>query len=214
MMAAANARTGAPHFLRDRAFGGSNGRGEPRLGYRRIPGALSNLGQEPARSMIAEMLKLRGTHLRRADFARTESHWRPDYRHNRSSGVYSGRVPSRLDRVEGRAAANTTCKRSSTMAPSDSVVGASQRAGEQDPALSARSMPDDWQTRYGHRPPQLETLFDANRFRGTCYRAANRIYIGQTAGGGRTGRERNPRSSHQRHLHSIRWSAMTGNTYA
>ena len=40
-------------------------------------------------------------------------------------------------------------------------------------ALSARQLPHDWQTRYGHRPLLLETLVDAARFRGTCYRAAN-----------------------------------------
>jgi hypothetical protein len=56
-------------------------------------------------------------------------------------------------------------------------------------ALSARQMPHHWQTRYGHRPLLLETLVDAARFRGTCYRAANWIYVGQTAGRGRMDRE-------------------------
>ncbi len=55
-------------------------------------------------------------------------------------------------------------------------------------ALSARRMPQDWQTRYGHHPLLLETLVDADRFRGTCYRAANWIYVGQTAGRGRMDR--------------------------
>ena len=45
-------------------------------------------------------------------------------------------------------------------------------------ALSARRMPHDWQTRYGHRPLLLETLVDEHRFRGTCYRDANWIYVG------------------------------------
>lgn len=31
----------------------------------------------------------------------------------------------------------------------------------------------------------LETLWDATRFHGTCYRAANSIHIGQTEGRGR-----------------------------
>jgi len=52
-------------------------------------------------------------------------------------------------------------------------------------ALSARKMPEDWQARYGHRPLLLETLVDAQRFRGTCYRAANWIHVGQTTGRGR-----------------------------
>jgi len=56
-------------------------------------------------------------------------------------------------------------------------------------ALSARQLPADWETHYGHRPLLLETLVDASRFRGTCYRAANWIYVGQTAGRGRMDRE-------------------------
>jgi len=56
-------------------------------------------------------------------------------------------------------------------------------------ALSARQMPRDWETRYGCRPLLLETLVDAARYRGTCYRAANWIYVGQTAGRGRMDRE-------------------------
>jgi len=56
-------------------------------------------------------------------------------------------------------------------------------------ALSARHMPRDWEIRYGCRPLLLETLVDAARFRGTCYRAANWIQVGQTAGRGRMDRE-------------------------
>jgi len=56
-------------------------------------------------------------------------------------------------------------------------------------ALSARQMPRDWEVRYGYRPLLLETLVDASRFRGTCYRAANWIHVGQTAGRGRMDRE-------------------------
>ena len=56
-------------------------------------------------------------------------------------------------------------------------------------ALNARHIPRDWQIRYGCRPLLLETLVDAARFRGTCYRAANWIHVGQTAGRGRMDRE-------------------------
>jgi hypothetical protein len=56
-------------------------------------------------------------------------------------------------------------------------------------ALSARQMPRDWETRYGYRPLLLETLVDAARFRGICYRAANWIQVGQTTGRGRMDRE-------------------------
>jgi Domain of unknown function (DUF4338) len=56
-------------------------------------------------------------------------------------------------------------------------------------ARSARQLSQDWQSHYGHRPLLLETLVDADRFRGTCYRAANWIYVGQTTGRGRMDRE-------------------------
>jgi hypothetical protein len=56
-------------------------------------------------------------------------------------------------------------------------------------ALSARQMPREWEMRYGCRPLLLETLVDAARFRGTCYRAANWIHVGQTAGRGRMDHE-------------------------
>ncbi len=55
-------------------------------------------------------------------------------------------------------------------------------------ALSARQLPRDLEARYGCRPLLLETLVDAARFRGTCYRAANWIHVGQTAGRGRMDR--------------------------
>jgi hypothetical protein len=56
-------------------------------------------------------------------------------------------------------------------------------------ALSARQMPHDWEARFGYCPVLLETLVDAARFRGTCYRAANWIHVGQTTGRGRMDRE-------------------------
>jgi hypothetical protein len=56
-------------------------------------------------------------------------------------------------------------------------------------ALSARQLLHDWESCYGCRPLLLETLVEATRFRGTCYRAANWIHVGQTAGRGRMDRE-------------------------
>jgi hypothetical protein len=56
-------------------------------------------------------------------------------------------------------------------------------------AQSARQLPTDWEQRYGYRPLLLETLVDPQRFRGTCYRAANWIRVGQTCGRGRMDRE-------------------------
>ena len=40
----------------------------------------------------------------------------------------------------------------------------------------------DWQTKYGHPVVLLETFVEAQRFRGTVYRAANWQKVGQTAG--------------------------------
>ena len=65
-------------------------------------------------------------------------------------------------------------------------------------ALSARHIPGDWEIRYGYRPLLLETLVDAARFRGTCYRAANWIHVGQTAGRGRMDRE------HKAHAQAVK----------
>jgi hypothetical protein len=56
-------------------------------------------------------------------------------------------------------------------------------------ARSTRQLPDDWEQHYGLRPLLLETLVDAARFRGACYRAANWVHVGQTCGRGRMDRE-------------------------
>lgn len=55
-------------------------------------------------------------------------------------------------------------------------------------ARLARQLADDWEAAYAVRPFLLETLVDPARFKGTCYRAANWIYLGQTAGRGRMDR--------------------------
>ena len=54
-------------------------------------------------------------------------------------------------------------------------------------ALAARRIPDDWQRRYGYRPVLMETFVDQERFTGTCYKAANWRYMGQTQGRGKLG---------------------------
>ena len=46
----------------------------------------------------------------------------------------------------------------------------------------------DWQARYGVRPVLVETFVDSTRYRGSCYRAANWIALGQTRGRGRQDR--------------------------
>ena len=56
-------------------------------------------------------------------------------------------------------------------------------------ARRARPLSNDWEQHYAVPPLRLETLVDAARFRGTCYRAANWIHIGRTTGRGRMDRE-------------------------
>lgn len=58
---------------------------------------------------------------------------------------------------------------------------------------AARRVKVDWRARYGVEPVLLETLVDAQRFSGTCYRAANWIEVGVTTGRGRMDR------AHRRH---------------
>ena len=60
-------------------------------------------------------------------------------------------------------------------------------------ALALRTVTTDWETAYGIRPYLAETLVDAARFTGHCYRAANWIDVGQTTGRGRQDR------NHERH---------------
>lgn len=48
----------------------------------------------------------------------------------------------------------------------------------------------DWQERYKYTPVLLETFVEKERFRGTCYRAANWILIGQTQGRGKLDRHK------------------------
>jgi Domain of unknown function (DUF4338) len=43
----------------------------------------------------------------------------------------------------------------------------------------------DWQSMYGHPIHFLETFVDPERFRGTCYRAANWVVMGATTGRGK-----------------------------
>lgn len=57
-------------------------------------------------------------------------------------------------------------------------------------SLSLRQLNQDWENRYGHTISLIETFVDTTRFRGTCYRAANWIHIGQTTGRSRQDRNR------------------------
>jgi Domain of unknown function (DUF4338) len=52
-------------------------------------------------------------------------------------------------------------------------------------SLTAQRIRQDWQQRYGYRPVLLETFVEVERYRGTCYQAANWIRLGETQGRGR-----------------------------
>lgn len=49
-------------------------------------------------------------------------------------------------------------------------------------SLNLKRLCDDWQKAYGHPVYLAETFVDTSRFEGTCYKAANWIYLGQTKG--------------------------------
>ena len=55
-------------------------------------------------------------------------------------------------------------------------------------SLAARQLPRDWLTAYRAQPVLLETLVDATRYHGGCYRAANWTETGLTQGRGRMDR--------------------------
>jgi len=51
--------------------------------------------------------------------------------------------------------------------------------------MVVQKFPEDFMTRYNHRPLLLESFVDTSNFKGTCYRAANWHMIGHTKGMGR-----------------------------
>ena len=51
--------------------------------------------------------------------------------------------------------------------------------------MAARNLADDWQRQYGYQPVLLETFVERPRFRGTCYKAANWTFLGETKGRGK-----------------------------
>lgn len=65
-------------------------------------------------------------------------------------------------------------------------------------SLAAKRIRQDWQLRYNYQPVLLETFVDGEKYSGTCYRAANWIYLGETAGRGRMDRANKPKFSRKR----------------
>lgn len=56
-------------------------------------------------------------------------------------------------------------------------------------ARCAERIGDDFEARYGYRPVLLETFVERERFKGTCYRAANWTLVGETQGRGKLDRK-------------------------
>jgi len=62
-------------------------------------------------------------------------------------------------------------------------------------AKIARILPKDWQKMYNHPVYYIETFVDRQRFKGTCYKAANWAYLGDTTGRGRDDKTHKPNRS-------------------
>lgn len=56
-------------------------------------------------------------------------------------------------------------------------------------------LPKHWQSMYNHPVYYLETFIDKERFKGTCYKAANWTYIGDTTGRGKNDQTNKPNRS-------------------
>ena len=52
-------------------------------------------------------------------------------------------------------------------------------------SICTRSVPSDFEKQYGYRPVLFETFVESQKYRGTCYKAANWKYIGKTKGRGK-----------------------------
>jgi hypothetical protein len=55
---------------------------------------------------------------------------------------------------------------------------------------ACRRIREDWKRQYKYEPVLLETFVDAAKYTGICYTAANWIYVGESKGEGRHGREK------------------------
>ena len=59
-------------------------------------------------------------------------------------------------------------------------------------ALNRRRLSKDWQRLYNHPIHLVETFVDAEKYRGTCYKADNWICVGKTTGLGKLDKSRRP----------------------
>jgi len=61
----------------------------------------------------------------------------------------------------------------------------SKNLGSKILSLISKRIRADWQERYHYEPVLLETFVEKERFLGTCYKAANWVYVGDTKGRGK-----------------------------
>jgi len=61
----------------------------------------------------------------------------------------------------------------------------SKNLGSKILSMASRRICGDWLKRYNYEPVLLETFVEKERFQGTCYKAANWIYVGDTQGRGK-----------------------------
>jgi len=54
-------------------------------------------------------------------------------------------------------------------------------------SLAVKQIRQDWLREYCYAPVLLETFVDTAHFKGTCYKASNWLYLGETRGSGRSG---------------------------
>ena len=59
----------------------------------------------------------------------------------------------------------------------------------------AQRLSSDWEAVYAHPLYYLESFVDPERFAGTCYRAANWLFLGQTTGRGKADQTKQPNRS-------------------
>lgn len=57
-------------------------------------------------------------------------------------------------------------------------------------SLAVKQIQEDWLREYCYAPVLLETFVDTAHFKGTCYKAANWLYLGDTKGRGRMDRNK------------------------
>jgi hypothetical protein len=62
-------------------------------------------------------------------------------------------------------------------------------------SLAVKQIQDDWLREYCYAPVLLETFVDREHFQGTCYKASNWVYLGQTKGHGRNSNSHIPNRS-------------------